>query len=491
MSILATDPSFPVTTAAAVPGRVFVSAYSADSGNVRTSTTSEADARGLLGFSRDGADAGKNLLLWRDGDIVPGFTGLTPGPYYLNASGPVLRSSLSAAAWTRRVGVALSPTHMLLSFGDVERIGADANPDATETYSATTAVLIGDATNNPTVDLPGSGAVTFSGNPTVSLGTNRTTVGSLRIGADVDITRAAANVAEIADSLFSVGASLGIKTTTLDANATAVLNAGGFSLGAGGVTAVDWNLSRQAASVAELATGDFLFCVGASAIGRRNASADAHPTAALTANGLELGAGGATATDILIRRQAADVAEIPDDLFAVGKVLGIKTTTGDANATARLDGQALHLGAGGVTASDFKIERAGPNQAETGDGDGFYIVGTAQLGRKASPGDEHPTMAITNNGLEAGAGGASAPDVRLARSGANVLGLAAGDTFGTDTIAEVTGGAGVTIDGVTLKDDGIYSLSLGDYANDGAAAGGGIAVGQLYRNGSVVMIRVA
>jgi hypothetical protein len=34
-------------------------------------------------------------------------------------------------------------------------------------------------------------------------------------------------------------------------------------------------------------------------------------------------------------------------------------------------------------------------------------------------------------------------------------------------------------------------ITLADHADDGAAAGGGIAVGQFYRNGSVVMIRVA
>ena len=33
--------------------------------------------------------------------------------------------------------------------------------------------------------------------------------------------------------------------------------------------------------------------------------------------------------------------------------------------------------------------------------------------------------------------------------------------------------------------------ALGDYADDTAAAAGGVAVGQLYRNGSVVMVRVA
>lgn len=32
--------------------------------------------------------------------------------------------------------------------------------------------------------------------------------------------------------------------------------------------------------------------------------------------------------------------------------------------------------------------------------------------------------------------------------------------------------------------------SLPNYANDAAAATGGVAVGELYRNGSVVMVRV-
>lgn len=36
-----------------------------------------------------------------------------------------------------------------------------------------------------------------------------------------------------------------------------------------------------------------------------------------------------------------------------------------------------------------------------------------------------------------------------------------------------------------------YKLTLGNYANDAAAAAGGILIGQLYRNGSVVQVRVA
>jgi hypothetical protein len=34
-------------------------------------------------------------------------------------------------------------------------------------------------------------------------------------------------------------------------------------------------------------------------------------------------------------------------------------------------------------------------------------------------------------------------------------------------------------------------MSLGNFADDAAAASGGVGVGQLYRNGSVVQIRVS
>ena len=37
----------------------------------------------------------------------------------------------------------------------------------------------------------------------------------------------------------------------------------------------------------------------------------------------------------------------------------------------------------------------------------------------------------------------------------------------------------------------ILGVGLSDFANDGAAASGGVAVGGLYRNGSVVQVRVS
>ena len=36
-----------------------------------------------------------------------------------------------------------------------------------------------------------------------------------------------------------------------------------------------------------------------------------------------------------------------------------------------------------------------------------------------------------------------------------------------------------------------WSTGLDDYANDAAADSGGVAVGELYRNGSVIQVRVA
>lgn len=55
------------------------------------------------------------------------------------------------------------------------------------------------------------------------------------------------------------------------------------------------------------------------------------------------------------------------------------------------------------------------------------------------------------------------------------------------------GAAGVapTTPAQVIANLGISVAGLGDYADDTAAASGGVAVGGLYRNGSILMIRVA
>lgn len=44
---------------------------------------------------------------------------------------------------------------------------------------------------------------------------------------------------------------------------------------------------------------------------------------------------------------------------------------------------------------------------------------------------------------------------------------------------------------LSLSEAAGVSAALGNYANDAAAAAGNVAVGELYRNGSVLMVRVA
>ena len=121
MAILsqATDPQHPAVTAEAIPARVFVCVRASDlSGKVRVATNAEEDVAGLLGFAPKSASAEKSILLYRDGDVVPGFTGLTPGQeYHLNVSSLALASALTAGTWTKKVGLARSSTHLELSFG--------------------------------------------------------------------------------------------------------------------------------------------------------------------------------------------------------------------------------------------------------------------------------------------------------------------------------------------------------------------------------------
>lgn len=55
------------------------------------------------------------------------------------------------------------------------------------------------------------------------------------------------------------------------------------------------------------------------------------------------------------------------------------------------------------------------------------------------------------------------------------------------------GNAGATTQDILTVDSGgrVGFSQLGNYANDAAAASGGVPIGSLYRNGSILMIRVA
>ena len=89
------------------------------------------------------------------------------------------------------------------------------------------------------------------------------------------------------------------------------------------------------------------------------------------------------------------------------------------------------------------------------------------------------------NRIQIGQSGTATQNFTLDASAAN----------GTMKLARGNAGA-TTQDIMTVASDGKVAFSaglqaLGNYANDAAAATGGVAVGGLYRNGSVLMIRVA
>jgi hypothetical protein len=60
---------------------------------------------------------------------------------------------------------------------------------------------------------------------------------------------------------------------------------------------------------------------------------------------------------------------------------------------------------------------------------------------------------------------------------------------GSEQLECVQSGTSVRVTSAQIQ---TYVISpAGDYADDAAAAAGGVAVGGLYRNGSILMIRVA
>jgi hypothetical protein len=64
-------------------------------------------------------------------------------------------------------------------------------------------------------------------------------------------------------------------------------------------------------------------------------------------------------------------------------------------------------------------------------------------------------------------------------AGLSFFGVLLGDTLNTATPSDGT-----------VTPSKINFAGLGNYANDAAAAVGGVAIGQIYRNGSVVQVRV-
>ena len=76
-------------------------------------------------------------------------------------------------------------------------------------------------------------------------------------------------------------------------------------------------------------------------------------------------------------------------------------------------------------------------------------------------------------------------------AGLSFFGILMGDALniGTPSDGTVTNAKVATT--AAISNSKISFTGLGNYANDAAAATGGVAVGSLYRNGSVIQVRVA
>jgi len=232
----------------------------------------------------------------------------------------------------------------------------------------------------------------------------------------------------------AVTSNYAVYTAAADANPTARLNATAVEFGPGAAVAVDVGLARSAtgANTIELTNG------GAG-------SGNFQPLVAAT------GKLGTTGTAI---SKAFQSAAVTTDFLVV-------TASTDANPTARVAGASLQMGAGGAVAVDVEIKRVAANilaLSNAGAGTGSLVPNTdtqGSLGTNGAGGKTWASMSATSLAAYAagtdtqpkieirtaaaggevrmGAGVAAAPDVYLSRTGAGTL------------TADDGGGNGITI----------------------------------------------
>jgi hypothetical protein len=112
------------------------------------------------------------------------------------------------------------------------------------------------------------------------------------------------------------------------------------------------------------------------------------------------------------------------------------------------------------------------------------VAGVASLANTVAGGLNGITSGYNPQGLTVGWSYANAgeTDLMVGANGLNVYTVSSGGVSASSPIFALSGAGVVSL--LTLK-------ASASYANDAAAATGGVAVGQLYRNGSVVQIRIS
>ena len=141
----------------------------------------------------------------------------------------------------------------------------------------------------------------------------------------------------------------------------------------------------------------------------------------------------------------------------------------------------------------------------TGEIDSHYIPTTNAAYDLGDAEHKIRHLFLSDTSLKIGSGSSSAIAVEVGASGSDNLLVSTGIEVNSNILptapeASDLGAVGLTWNNVyanighftTLNATGAINFAaLADYPDDAAAAGGGIAVGQLYRNGSAVMVRVA
>lgn len=184
-----------------------------------------------------------------------------------------------------------------------------------------------------------------------------------------------------------------------------IRSANRLTWGGTGAADNDVGIGRQAASILEL-TGSLAGSVRAGMSGAatpfielRLAAADAQPAAQLLKDRVGFGAGSAAALDVFLTRDRDSVFSVLGALAgnvrfgnttAGNAFLSLRAAAADANPYTLLDATGLNFGAGGATAVDVRVYRGAANRFDVATGDsvslvsGNLSVGTATLGGSAN-----------------------------------------------------------------------------------------------------------